>query len=112
MYGLYRPDSVSGEWSLVCAKSEHIEAKLIFFQVILRTLSLPGGGKRSCSRLRHYAPCSSPNEVIEFFNLHNPSNYSMVLGFTEVITRKCFWGVECGGPMRLTTTLPSVSRLS
>jgi hypothetical protein len=59
---------------------------------------------------------SSPDEVIVFFfSLHNPSGLSMVLRLTqpltEMSTRKCFWGVERGRRLRLTTSQQSVSRL-
>jgi hypothetical protein len=50
------------------------------------------------------------------FNLPNPLNRIMVIWFTqplsEMSTRRSFWGVERGRCVRLTTHLPSVSRLS
>jgi hypothetical protein len=56
--------------------------------------------------LRHYATCRevpglSLDEVIESFQLPNPSNRTMALrGLTQPLTemsnRKCFWGVESG----------------
>jgi hypothetical protein len=50
------------------------------------------------------------------FNLPNSFIRTMALGFTrpltEMSTRTCFWGVECGRSIRLTTSAPSVSRLS
>jgi hypothetical protein len=41
--------------------------------------------------LRHYATCrkvagSSPDEIIGFFNLSNPSSLTMTLGSTEPLT--------------------------
>jgi hypothetical protein len=50
-----------------------------------------------------------------FFSLPNPFGHTR-LGFTqpltEMSTRKCFWGVECGRRVMLTILPPSVSRLS
>jgi hypothetical protein len=67
-----------------------------------------------CHKLK--AAGSSPDKVIEFFNLPNPSSCTMALEFTQLLTEmstgKCFCGVERGWRARLTTLLPSVSRLS
>jgi hypothetical protein len=59
---------------------------------------------------------SSLDEVIEFFNLSNPSSRIMVMGLiqplTEIKTLNCFLGVERGRCVRLTISPQSVSRLS
>jgi hypothetical protein len=51
-----------------------------------------------------------------FFNLPNPYSRTMALGLTKPLTeignRKCFWEVKCNWRVRLTTSPPSVSRLS
>jgi hypothetical protein len=58
---------------------------------------------------------SIPDEVIAFFNWFNPSSCIMALGstqpLTEVSTRNLL-GVKGGWHMGLTTSPPSVSRLS
>jgi hypothetical protein len=60
---------------------------------------------------------SIPDEVIElFFNLPHPSSRIMALGFTQPLTemssRISFCGVKHGWRVKLTVSLPSVSRLS
>jgi hypothetical protein len=56
-----------------------------------------------------------PMRVLNFFNLRNPSICTMTLGLTqpetERSTRKCFWVVERGRGISLTTKPPSVSWL-
>jgi hypothetical protein len=70
-------------------------------------------GERSW--LRHYATSrkfagSNPDEVIEFFNLPNPSIRTMALGSTQPLTEMRTRNLP--GGLRLTTSPPSVSRLS
>jgi hypothetical protein len=70
--------------------------------------------------LRHYAASrkvagSSLDQVIEFFNLANPSSRSLALVLIQPLTesiRKSFWGVKRGRRVKLTTSPPSVSLLS
>jgi hypothetical protein len=61
------------------------------------------------------------SQVIEFFSIPNPSSCTMAPGgqpLTEMNTRKSFreegkgGGLKYGWPVRLTTSLPSMSRLS
>jgi hypothetical protein len=56
-----------------------------------------------------------PIRQLIFFNGSNPSSHTTALGLTQPIkklrTRKCFCGVERGRRVRLTTLLPTVSRL-
>jgi hypothetical protein len=75
---------------------------------------------RQRSWLRHYATSrkvvgSNPDEV-DFFSWPNPSSRTMTLGstqpLTEMSTRKIPGGVKRGRRVRLTTSPPSVSRLS
>jgi hypothetical protein len=44
-----------------------------------------------------------------FFNLPSPSSRTMALGLTqpqtEMSTRKCFWGEECGRRVRMKTSV-------
>jgi hypothetical protein len=71
------------------------------------------------SWLRHYAtsrkvPGSIP-DVIGFFNWPNPSSPTMALGQTQPLTEmstRNILGVEGGWHVGLTTSPPSVSRLS
>jgi hypothetical protein len=53
---------------------------------------------------------------MNFFKLPNSSSRTISLRFiqplTEMSTRKCSWGVQRGRRVRLTTSQPSVSRLS
>jgi hypothetical protein len=53
---------------------------------------------------------------LEFFYLFKPSSRTMPPGLTQTLTamnsRKYFWGVERGLRVRLTTSPPSVRRLS
>jgi hypothetical protein len=56
------------------------------------------------------------DEVVEFFQILNPSSCTMALGFTqpvtEISTRRSFWAVKHYWLVRLTTSLASVNRLS
>jgi hypothetical protein len=69
----------------------------------------------------HYATSrkvegSIQDEVIGFFNWPNPSSRIMALGSTQPLNRnehqESSWGVNGRRRVRLTTSLPSVSRLS
>jgi hypothetical protein len=60
-----------------------------------------------------------PMRSMNLFNLPNPSGRTRPWGFTQppiersiINSRKCFWGVEHGRSVRLTTSQPSVIRLS
>jgi hypothetical protein len=72
---------------------------------------------RHCATSRKVAG-SNPDEVIGFFNWPNPSSRAMALGstlpLTEMSTRNLRGGggVNSGLHVRLTTSPPSVSRLS
>jgi hypothetical protein len=52
---------------------------------------------------------SIPDDVIGFFNWFNPSSLTMVLGSTQPLTG-IFLGVKGDRRVRLTTSLPTVSR--
>jgi hypothetical protein len=56
---------------------------------------------------------SISDEVIGFFNWHNPSSCTMALGSTRHLTEipRIFLGVKGGGSVGLTASSPSVSRL-
>jgi hypothetical protein len=78
-------------------------------------------GTRYRTWLRHYATSrkvanSIPDEVIEFFfNWPNPSSRTMALGGSASNRneyQESSWGVMSGRRVRLTTSPPSVSRLS
>jgi hypothetical protein len=70
--------------------------------------------------LRHYATSRKgagwiPDEVITFFNWFNPSNCTMTLNRLSLYQKwvsRIFLGVKCGWRVRLTTSPPSVTRLS
>jgi hypothetical protein len=72
------------------------------------------------SSLRHYATSrkvagSIPDEVIGFFNWPDPTSRIKALGSTQPLTEMSTGislGVKEGRRVRLTTSLPSVSRLS
>jgi hypothetical protein len=51
-------------------------------------------------------------EVIGFFSLPNTPSRTMVLWSAQPGTRKCFWIVKRGRRARLTTSQPSMIRLS
>jgi hypothetical protein len=56
-----------------------------------------------------------PSEVIRFFNLHNPYNCTMALGFIQPVIdeyQESSWGVKCGRHIRLTASSPCMSQLS
>jgi hypothetical protein len=59
---------------------------------------------------------STPNEVIGFFNLPNPSSCFMALGSTqsleEMSTRNLRGGIKRGRLLTLTTSSPSMGRFS
>jgi hypothetical protein len=76
-----------------------------------------------CPSLGHYATSwkvagSGPDEMIEFFSIDLILLATLGPGFTQPLTemntrsRKCFWGVERGWCIGLTTLSPSVSWLS
>jgi hypothetical protein len=79
--------------------------------------------KRHRSWLRHCATSfkvagSIPDEVIDFFNLPNPSSCTMSLGLTQSLIemrarKSVLWGggVKLGRSVSLTTSPPSVCRL-
>jgi hypothetical protein len=75
---------------------------------------------RQVPALRHYAISqkvagSSPDEIIECFNLPNPSSPTMALGSTQRLTEmstRNLPGSKGGRRVRLTNLPPSVSRLS
>jgi hypothetical protein len=66
---------------------------------------------KSCSRK---VSGSSPDEIIGFFNLPNPSSRTMALGSTQPVTETSTRnvGVKGGRRVRLTILPPSMSRLS
>jgi hypothetical protein len=59
---------------------------------------------------------SQRSRSLSFSNLHNPSGRAMTLGSTQPLTgmstRNISWGAKRYRRVRLTTSLPSVSRLS
>jgi hypothetical protein len=59
---------------------------------------------------------SFPSEIINFFNLPNPSSHITTLGLTQPLTeispRKSLWGIKCGQHVKLTNLPLSVSVLS
>jgi hypothetical protein len=78
-------------------------------------------GHAVASSLRHYATRWKvegyiPDEVIGFFNWSNPSTRTMALRSTEPLTQMSIRNlprrIKGGQRVRLTTWLPSVSRLS
>jgi hypothetical protein len=83
------------------------------------------GGARLCSGLMHYTTSrkvagSRPDEIIElFFSIYLILLAALGTGIYSTSNRneyqkqkKCFWGVECGGCVGLTTSPPFVCRLS
>jgi hypothetical protein len=72
-----------------------------------------------CSWLSHYATsqkvvCAIPDEVTGFFNWPNSSGWTMALESSQSLTEmrtSNLPGVQGSWPIRLTTSLPSVTRL-
>jgi hypothetical protein len=109
----------TGLTSIRMSASRHAVFRAILF-VIFLNLSINMGDTRCRSLLRHFATNRKvagliPVKTIRFFNRPNPSSRNMARvdsSSNRNEYQESFWGVNGCRIVRLTTSLPCVSRLS